>query len=53
VFGEAAPEGDWLYLGRVLDMFALSDLVTRPRANPVADRAAAVIRAWPAEGVPR
>ena len=32
-------------LGAVLDMFALSDLVTRPAGNPVADQAAALIRA--------
>jgi hypothetical protein len=31
---------DWRHLGRVLDMFALSDLVTRPAGNPVADQAA-------------
>ena len=39
--------------GRVLDMFALSDLVTRPAGNPVADRAAGLIRHWLANGVPR
>ncbi|WP_203859096.1 phosphotransferase family protein [Plantactinospora mayteni] len=43
---------DWAYLGRVLDMFALSDLVTRPAGNPVADQAAEVIRHWVADGVP-
>jgi hypothetical protein len=43
---------DWAYLGRVMDMFALSDLVTRPAGHPVADRAAAEIRRWLAEGVP-
>ncbi|MGI5145463.1 phosphotransferase [Plantactinospora sp. CA-294935] len=43
---------DWAYLGRVLDMFALSDLVTRPAGNPVADRAAAQIRRWVADGIP-
>lgn len=36
---------DWAYLGDVLDMFALSDLVTRPDGNPVADQAAERIRA--------
>jgi aminoglycoside phosphotransferase (APT) family kinase protein len=51
-FGGAATDPDWLYLGRVLDMFALSDLVTRPPGNPVADQAATVIRAWAAAGVP-
>lgn len=46
------PPGDWAYLGRVLDMFALSDLVTRPAGNPVADQAAEQIRRWVAHGVP-
>ncbi|MEV6611350.1 phosphotransferase [Kutzneria sp. NPDC051319] len=46
-FAEHLPaEQDWLYLGQVLDMFALSDLVTRPAGNPVADRAAHEIRRW-------
>jgi aminoglycoside phosphotransferase (APT) family kinase protein len=44
---------DWAYLGHVLDMFALSDLLTRPMGNPVSDRAAAQIRRWIAHGVPR
>ncbi|WP_329239370.1 phosphotransferase [Actinoallomurus sp. NBC_01490] len=44
---------DWGYLGRVLDMFALSDLVTRPPGHSVADQAAERIRHWVAEGVPR
>lgn len=44
------PPGDWLRLGRVLDMFALSGLVTRPPGNPVAEQAAQVIRRWVAEG---
>lgn len=52
-FGAGAPDADWLYLGRVLDMFALSDLVTRPPGQPVAAQAATVIRTWVAEGVPR
>jgi aminoglycoside phosphotransferase (APT) family kinase protein len=43
---------DWAYLGNVLDMFALSDLVTRPPGHPVADQAAERIRRWIAEGVP-
>lgn len=43
---------DWAYLGRVLDMFALSDLVTRPLGHPVADQAAAQIRRWLADGIP-
>jgi Ser/Thr protein kinase RdoA (MazF antagonist) len=41
------------YLGRVLDMFALSDLVTRPVGHPVADQAAEQIRRWVRDGVPR
>ncbi|WP_194921720.1 phosphotransferase family protein [Catenulispora rubra] len=43
---------DWLYLGRVMDMFALSDLVTRPVGHRVADQAAQEIRRWVAHGVP-
>jgi Ser/Thr protein kinase RdoA (MazF antagonist) len=43
---------DWLYLGRVLDMFALSDLVTRTSGHQVADKAAEVIKLWAAGGVP-
>jgi len=43
---------DWDYLGRVLDMFALSDLVTRPPGHSVADQAAGQIRRWIANGVP-
>jgi Ser/Thr protein kinase RdoA (MazF antagonist) len=43
---------DWLYLGRVLDMFALSDLVTRPLGHQVADQAAELIKVWVADGVP-
>jgi len=43
---------DWAYLGHVLDMFALSDLVTRPPGHPVADQAAKEIRRWITEGVP-
>ncbi|WP_306207929.1 phosphotransferase family protein [Actinoplanes sp. RD1] len=34
---------DWARIGRVLDMFALSDLVTRTPGHVVADQAAAVI----------
>jgi aminoglycoside phosphotransferase (APT) family kinase protein len=45
--------GDWVYLGHVLDMFALSDLLTRPAGHPIADQAAAQVRRWVAEGVPR
>lgn len=43
---------DWRYLGRLLDMFALSELLTRPDGNPVADQAADVVRRWLADGVP-
>lgn len=43
---------NWDHLGRVLDMFALSDLVTRPAGHPVAEQAADQIRRWVAEGVP-
>ena len=43
---------DWAYLGRVLDMIALSDLVTRPLGHPVADQAAAQIRHWLAHDIP-
>ena len=46
------PPASWLYLGRVFDMFALSDLVTRPAGHAVADEAAAVIRSWLESGVP-
>jgi aminoglycoside phosphotransferase (APT) family kinase protein len=46
-FGTHVNAGeDWLYLGRVLDMFALSDLMTRPAGSTVADRAAVEIRRW-------
>jgi hypothetical protein len=44
---------DWAYLGRVLDMFALSDLVTRPVGHVIADQAALQIRRLVAEGIPR
>ncbi|HEX4814747.1 MAG TPA: phosphotransferase [Nonomuraea sp.] len=45
---------EWSHLGRVLDMFALSDLVTRPAAgHPVAEQAAEQIRRWVADGIPR
>jgi aminoglycoside phosphotransferase (APT) family kinase protein len=43
---------DWDYLGRIFDMFALSDLVTRPTGHAVADQAATQIRRWVAAGVP-
>jgi hypothetical protein len=45
---------DWDYLGRVLDMFALSDLVTRPAGHAVADQAAGQrCRAYRVGRVPR
>ena len=55
-FGDHLPTDltsgeDWLYLGRVLDMFALSDLVTRPVGHPIAEQAAREIRRWAADGV--
>ena len=43
---------NWRYLGRLLDMFALSELVTRPDDNPVAHQAADVVRQWLADGIP-
>jgi aminoglycoside phosphotransferase (APT) family kinase protein len=43
---------DWAYLGRVMDMFALTDLLTRPAGHPVADRAAREIRRWLRDGIP-
>ena len=49
---DCPPPEDWLYLGHVLDMFALSDLVTRPAGHAVADQAADQIRRWVTEGVP-
>jgi aminoglycoside phosphotransferase (APT) family kinase protein len=45
--------GDWVYPGHVLDMFALSDLLTRPAGHLIADQAAAQVRRWVADGVPR
>jgi hypothetical protein len=48
----SARDKRWAYLGHVLDMFALSDLVTRPPGHPVADQAAELIRRWVAEGAP-
>jgi aminoglycoside phosphotransferase (APT) family kinase protein len=57
-FGEGLPADlarpdDWAYLGRVMDMFALSDLVTRPEGHPVAGQAAVEIQRWIGEGIPR
>jgi Ser/Thr protein kinase RdoA (MazF antagonist) len=57
-FADHQPAGlplaeDWIYLGHVLDMFALSDLLTRPARHPVADQAAEQVRRWVTEGVPR
>lgn len=49
---DLALADDWAYLGRVLDMFALSDLATRPLGHPIADQAAQQIRRWVTDGVP-
>jgi aminoglycoside phosphotransferase (APT) family kinase protein len=48
-FADHRPVGatlhdDWEHLGHVLDMFALSELVTRPAGHPVAEQAAERIR---------
>ncbi len=55
-FSDHLPEDldtpDFGYLGRVLDMFALSDLLTRPPGHPIADQAAEQVRQWLAQGVP-
>ena len=56
-FAGSLPAGlsrteDWAYLGHVFDMFALSDLVTRPAGHAVADQAARQVRRWVASGVP-
>lgn len=42
----------WAYLGHVLDMFALSELVNRPPGHVIADQAAARLRHWITHGVP-
>jgi len=53
-YGEGVPAGvSWEYLGAVIDMFALSDLVTRPGAHPVADLAAGRIRSLLGGGLGR
>jgi Ser/Thr protein kinase RdoA (MazF antagonist) len=44
--GAVPPAKNLEYLGRVLDMFALSDLATRPLGHPIADQAAEQIRHW-------
>jgi aminoglycoside phosphotransferase (APT) family kinase protein len=56
-FAETPPAGldlagDWAYVGRVLDMFALTDLMTRPVGHVVADQAAEEVRRWLTDGVP-
>ncbi|WP_444947721.1 phosphotransferase [Micromonospora ureilytica] len=43
---------NWTYVGRVLDMFALSDLLTRPVGHAVADQAAEQVQRWVEHGVP-
>lgn len=53
-YGELVAAGiDWEYLGAVIDMFALSDLVTRPLGHPIADQAAERIRGLIADGLDR
>jgi aminoglycoside phosphotransferase (APT) family kinase protein len=47
------PVDGWAYIGRVFDMFAITDLVTRPEGHEVADQAALIIREWTKTGVPR
>lgn len=42
----------WLYLGHVHDMFALSELATRPPGHPIADQATDQMRRWLADGIP-
>ncbi|MPY80553.1 MAG: hypothetical protein GEV04_19315 [Actinophytocola sp.] len=49
---ELELDENWAYLGHVLDMFALSELVARPESHLIADKAAARIRDWVAHGVP-
>ena len=51
--GDLPAPANWAYLGRLLDLFALSDLVTRPAGHPVADQAATVVRQWLKDGVPQ
>ncbi|SDT56998.1 phosphotransferase family protein [Actinoplanes derwentensis] len=50
--GDLPLVADWKRVGRVLDMFALSDLVTRPDGHAVADQAAEQIRLWARRGLP-
>ncbi|MDN5855866.1 MAG: phosphotransferase [Actinomycetia bacterium] len=53
-YAAGSPVGvDWEYLGAVIDMFALSDLVTRPGVHPIADLAATRIRALIANALGR
>lgn len=42
----------WAYVGRVFDMFALSDLATRPVGHAIADQAARQIERWVINDVP-
>jgi hypothetical protein len=46
------PDVDWVRLGRVMDLFALSDLLTRPPGHPVAGRAAIEVARWAEQGLP-
>lgn len=48
----ATRRADWSRIGRVVDKFALSELLIRPLGNLVADRAALEFRRWIAEGLP-
>ena len=50
-YGAGTSIADWEYLGTVIDMFALSELVTRPVGMYPADRAAGRIRALLDTGV--
>ncbi|MEV6596345.1 phosphotransferase [Actinoplanes sp. NPDC051346] len=56
-FAERSPADlplveNWSYVGRILDMFALSDLVTRPVGHAPAEQAAEQVRRWIRQGVP-
>jgi hypothetical protein len=43
-YSRAAAHPDWDEIGRALDLFALSDLLTRPAGHVVADRVATEVR---------
>ncbi|MEW4460002.1 phosphotransferase [Roseibium algicola] len=42
----------WQLQARVLDMFALCELATKPKGHPIGDKAEVVIRSWIAGGIP-